>query len=91
MVPFLLLAWIYLVNMQTGYIVVRFNEGGAVFNDRFLEKEMRETGIEIPISLQPEFEGKAVIYLSDPLFEKAFQQVYYPFCIANELYQWQNR
>ncbi len=80
-----------LVNTKTGYVVVEFCDGRASFNDRFLEVEMKETGILIPPILAKEFEGKEVIYFGDPLFEKAFVEVYYPFCIAHSLYQWQKK
>ncbi len=78
-----------LINTKTGYIVVEFENGKVQFHDRFLETEMKETGIFIPASMTSEFEGKEVVYLGDPLFEKAFVEVYYPLCIANSLYQWQ--
>lgn len=78
-----------LINTRTAFVVVEFQEGKVHFNDRFLETEMRESGILIPPILKDEFEGKEVIYLNDPLFEKAFKEVYYPFCIAHSLYQWQ--
>lgn len=79
-----------LINTKTGFVVVEFREGKAQFHDRFLEAEMKETGILIPPLFAHNFEGKEVIYFGDPLFEKAFIEVYYPLCIANSLYQWQN-
>jgi len=79
-----------LVNTKTGFVVVEFREGKAQFHDRFLEVEMQETGILIPPVMISQFEGKEVIFLGEPLFEKAFIEVYYPLCIANSLYQWQN-
>ncbi len=78
-----------LVNTQTGYVVVEFQEGKAKFNDRFLEAEMKETGIFIPPISAKDFGGKEVIYLEDPLFEKAFREIYCPLSIANSIYQWQ--
>jgi hypothetical protein len=78
-----------LVNTKTGYVVVEFLNGKAAFHDRFLEVEMKETGILIPPIMLDQFGGQEVIYLGDPLFEKAFVEVYYPLCIANSLYQWQ--
>lgn len=78
-----------LVNTKTGFIVVEFNQGKAEFHDRFLEAEMKETGILIPPALVKSYANKEVIYFGDPLFEKAFIEVYYPLCIANVLYQWQ--
>ena len=79
-----------LVNIETGSVVVEFINGQARFNDCFLEIEMKQTGIYVPPAKQPDFDNKAVIYLGDPMFEKAFIDVYYPLCIANSLYQWQN-
>ena len=78
-----------LVNSETGSIVVTFVEDKIQFNDRFLELEMRETGIFIPSSQTKDFGEKEIVYLGDPLFEKAFVEIYYPLCIANSLYQWE--
>ncbi len=79
-----------LVNTKTGFVVVEFKEKQVKFYDRFLEVEMKETGILIPPALSSLYENKEVIFFGDPLFEKAFVEVYYPLCIANVLYQWQN-
>lgn len=78
-----------LVNTKTGFVVVEFQDGKAQFHDRFLEAEMKETGILIPPALVSNYQDKEVIFLGDPLFEKAFIEVYYPLCIANVVYQWQ--
>lgn len=78
-----------LINTKTGHVVVEFCDDAIQFHDRFLELEMEEVGILIPFSLQPEFLNKEIIYLDDPLFKKAFLEIYYPICIANSLYQWQ--
>lgn len=79
-----------LVNTKTGFVVVEFKQGKVEFHDRFLEAEMKETGILIPPAMAKIFEEKEVVFLGDPLFEKAFVEVYYPLCIANAVYQWQN-
>jgi hypothetical protein len=79
-----------LVNRETGRVVVEFLEDHIQFNDRFLEAEMRETGIYIPSSNRNEFSEKEIIYFGDPLFQKAFVEVYYEYSIANFLYVWQN-
>jgi hypothetical protein len=79
-----------LVNTKTGFVVVEFKQGKAEFYDRFLEAEMKETGILVPPVMSKDFEEKEVILLGDPLFEKAFIEIYYPYCIANVVYQWQN-
>lgn len=79
-----------LVNTKTGFVVVEFKAGKAEFHDRFLESEMQETGILVPPAMAKEFQDKEVIFLGDPLFEKAFIEIYYPYCIANVVYQWQS-
>ncbi len=78
-----------LVNTDTGFVVVEFKEGKTNFYDRILEAEMKESGIFIPPLKVKDFDGKKVVLLGDPLFEKAFVEIYYPLCIANRLYQWQ--
>lgn len=80
---------IRLINSKTGHTVVEFIEEATIFHDCFLESEMQEVGILIPFSRQSDFLGKEVIYLNDPLFKKAFLEIYYPISIANALYQWQ--
>lgn len=80
-----------LINVRTGFVVVEFQDGKTHFNDPFLQAEMQETGILIPPAHAEEFQGKEVIYLGDPLFEKAFFEIYYPLCIAHSLYQWKNQ
>ena len=78
-----------LINTKTGYVVVEFQNGRAHFHDRFLEAEMKETGILIPPAYTSQYEGKEVIFLGEPEFERAFKEIYYPLCIANLRYQWQ--
>lgn len=79
-----------LVNRKTGFVVVELKGGKAEFHDRFLEEEMKETGILIPPAMKEQFEGKDIVYLGDSLFEKAFVEVYYPQCISTSVYQWEN-
>jgi hypothetical protein len=79
-----------LINTKTGFVVVEFESGLVHFHDRFLEAEMKETGILIPSSHQADYGGKETIFLGDPEFEKAFKNIYYPLCIANVLYRWES-
>lgn len=78
-----------LINSRTGFIVVEFKNGAPQFHDRFLEAEMKERGIAIPVSRRFEFNGKETIYLNDPEFQRAFTEIYVPLSIASNLYQWQ--
>lgn len=79
-----------LINTKTGCVIVEFKNGKAEFFDLFLKDEMKETGILIPPSLAQNYENKEVIFLGDPLFEKAFMEVYYPVCISHSVYQWRS-
>lgn len=79
-----------LVNEETGFIVVEFINGKAEFHDPFLEREMSQVGIYIPPTKTHRFEEREIVYLHDDLFKKAFTDVYYPLCIANSMYQWQD-
>lgn len=78
-----------LVNTQSGFVVVEFENGEARFGDRFLEAEMKESGILIPSSRVAEFDGKKTILLGDRHFEKAFVEIYVPFTIASSDYHWE--
>lgn len=78
-----------LVNSKTGFVVVAFKEGKAEFFDRFLEAELLDRGIYIPPSKADQFDGMRVVFPGDPLFEKAFAEIYCPLTIANSDYEWQ--
>jgi len=78
-----------LINQETGRIIVTFKDGKPHFQNRLLEEEMSVIGIQIPFLLAPEFDDRSVIYLHDPLFEKAFLEVYCPTFLSDTIYQWQ--
>lgn len=78
-----------LVNVKSGFVVVEFDQEKALFGDRFLEAEMKESGIAIPANRRAEFGGKETILLGDPLFRKAFVEVYVPLSIASSAYRWE--
>ncbi|HSX38622.1 MAG TPA: hypothetical protein VLE95_07320 [Chlamydiales bacterium] len=79
-----------LVNMETGSIIVEFSNDTIRFHDYFLKAEMKQSGIYIPHFKKNYFDEKEIVYLGDPLFKKAFIEIYYPICIGNATYQWQN-
>jgi len=78
-----------LVNVKSGFIVVEFSQGKTRFGDRFLEAEMKKAGVLIPQAKRAEFDGKESILLGDPLFQKAFVEIYVPLYIASPTYQWE--
>jgi len=78
-----------LVNTKTGFVLVEFKNGLPTFTDRFLEAEMKERGVSIPAARRNDFQGKDTVLLNDPLFQKAFVEIYVPLSIASPVYQWQ--
>ena len=79
-----------LVNTKTNSVIVSFYENHAEIHHPILAKELEHSGIFIPPYLREMFEGKTTIFLEEPLFQKAFAEVYYPLVIANPDYQWKN-
>ena len=80
-----------LIHSLTNYVVVEISRDGKVtFHDRFLKAEMEEQGISIPPSLRAQYNNQKVVYLNDPLFPKAFIEVYCPLVIADPAYTWKS-
>lgn len=79
-----------LVNTKTDSVIVSFYENRAEIHHPILAKELENSGIFIPPYLREKFDGKTTVFLEDPLFQKAFVEVYYPLVIANPVYQWKN-
>lgn len=77
-----------LVDTEDGDVLIEFIEGRVQFLNWFLERVMTKNGIFIPPYLQSEFGNKKVIFLDDPLFQKAFIEVYCKFSLTNPSYQW---
>jgi hypothetical protein len=79
-----------LIHSKTKFVVVEFQNDKVIFHDRFLEKEMKLRGIAIPPALRDQYEQKAFVKLQDPLFQKAFQEIYYPIYLAPREHVWEN-
>ena len=79
-----------LVDKNTGKVILEFRDEAVIFHSPFLEAQFEERGIPIPLAMQALFEGKQEIFLGDPLFQKAFVEVYLPFYMAgaNSSYEW---
>lgn len=78
-----------LVNVKSGFVVVEFSKGEIRFGDRFLEAEMRKAGVLIPQVRRAEYGEKERVLLGDPLFQKAFVEIYVPLNIASSTYSWE--
>lgn len=80
-----------LVNTKTGHVLIEFQDNAVQFHSPFLEKTLRNEGVLIPPAMRSEFDGKEVVFVEDPLFQKAFREIYWPFYMqqANSSYEWQ--
>lgn len=53
----------------------------VIFHNQALEEALVLTGIVIPAPQRKEYEGKGNVFPNDPLFPKAFKEIYYPNCL----------
>lgn len=80
-----------LVNNNNGFVVIEFyNSGKIEIYDPVLRERFDEEGIFIPIEARDVFNGKESIFLSDPLFKKAFTDHYRAQCFSESVYTWIN-
>src|SRR3989338_5804915 len=77
-----------LINTKTETIIVSFSGDKVEIHHPILAKELQHLGIYIPPLFKEKFDGKTVIFPDDPLFQKAFIEVYCPLVIADEDYKW---
>ena len=77
-----------LINNKNGFVVAEFRDGECIIHDRFLKAALEKEGIVIPKSMQPIFEEKDRVFVSDALFEKAFKEVFYQLKISKADYDW---
>lgn len=78
-----------LVHKISGTTLIEFSQGTPTFHDRLLKMEMEEAGILIPPFLRKSFAGEKKIFPGDPLFEKAFHEVYCVFTLPKNMFEWQ--
>jgi len=79
-----------LVHKKTGYIIAKKTKDHLSINDPFILEEIKLKGISIPLFLRSQFNGHDVIKMGDPLFNKAFEQVYIKFAMKADGIDWQN-
>ncbi len=77
-----------LIHKSTGFVVAEIQDGSIQIKDPFLAKELQLKGISIPIPLRSEFDGKSAIRMGDPLFVKAFREVYLRINMDEGSYEW---
>lgn len=77
-----------LIDVRSKETVVELNENGPRFPSEIMEWDMMHNGIAIPPYLQSEYDGKFIVFLDDPLFQKAFREIYFEFRMDHDNYQW---
>jgi hypothetical protein len=77
-----------LVNVHTQQTIVEFTPEKTCIYSKFLEHEMQTLGIPIPHGLRGVYHGKETIFLGDPDFQQAFQEVYYLTSMNPHIFQW---
>jgi hypothetical protein len=77
-----------LIHKTTRFVVAETDNKSIIIKDPFLEKELKLKGIKIPPVLKDQFEGKAVVKMGDPLFAKAFKEIYLKLNMGESSYEW---
>ena len=65
-----------IINPKTGFVDVEIANDEVVIHNRFIQADLEKNGIAIPDNLRSHYAEKAFVHLSDPLFKKAFCEVY---------------
>lgn len=77
-----------LIHKNTGYVVAEQSGSALVINDPFIQKELKLKGIQIPPALRSQYDGKSIIRMDDPLFAKAFKEVYLKMHSNQTSFEW---
>lgn len=80
-----------LINKKTAKPLVEIHQGQVRFYSEFLEKQMQLMGIEIPHGLQVQYAGKTHVLLGDPLFARAFREIYYIHYMDASQFRWEGQ
>lgn len=80
-----------LIHKTTGFVVAHEQGQSLKINDPFLAKELNLKGIAIPSPLRANYDGKSVIRMDDPLFAKAFREVYLKINMGEASYEWKDK
>lgn len=80
-----------LIHKPTRFIVAEMDNNSIIIKDPFLQKELKLKGIKIPPVLKDQFEGKTVVKMGDPLFPKAFKEIYLKLHMEESSYEWKEQ
>jgi hypothetical protein len=77
-----------LTHNTTHFVVAERIGSCLTIKDPLLLAQLKINGIEIPPFMRPIFQNKKVIYLDDPLFTQAFEEVYLKLYMDKKGYEW---
>lgn len=77
-----------LVHVKSNDPVVELNKSDTKIFSEIMDWDMKNNGIAIPEYLQEDYNDQFVVFFDDPLFQKAFKEVYYAFRMNHEEYKW---
>lgn len=79
-----------LIHKTSKKPLIEFLKEQVLFYNPILEKMLRIQGIAIPLQLQEKYQQKAFVKLGDPLFQKAFCEIYCPQYFGSKEYEWKS-
>ena len=77
-----------LTHKTTRFVIAERVGSCLTIKDPLLLAQLKMNGIDIPPFMRPVFKNKKVIYVDDPFFTQAFEQVYLKLYIDEKGYEW---
>lgn len=77
-----------LINVSSNAIIAEISGNKIYFASAMMEEDMALNGIAIPEYLQGDYNDQFLVLLDDPLFPKAFKEVYYKYRMNHEENKW---
>lgn len=76
-----------LVNAHNQCVAVIYEDRVEFREGLPLKESLQTSGILIPEAKQRDFQGRKIVLLNDPLFTKAFVEIYFPSCLRESGYK----
>ena len=77
-----------LIHKKSRFNIITLEENTILINDPFLKKELLYKGISIPLYKRSEYGMKSSIKMEDPLFLKAFKEIFVKTRFSDSSYIW---
>jgi hypothetical protein len=77
-----------LIHVKSGYVMATTDGDKVTVKDPILYKELSLKGISIPQDKRNAYHEKKVVFMDDPLFPKAFRELYLKKDIDHAEFRW---